>query len=240
MDHPDHILVVDDDAEIRRLLEAYLGANGYRVSGVRDGRGMWAAIEHARPDLVVLDLMLPGEDGLSLCRGLRARGDLPVIIVSARGEESERITGLELGADDYLPKPFAPRELLARIKGVLRRTRALPENRKAEDARAFHFAGWRLDTLRRVLLDAAGVVTPLSGAEYRLLTIFLTHPNRVLTRDQLMDLMKGRESEAFDRSIDVQVSRLRRRLREDAREPQLIKTVRAEGYVLSAEVGYDA
>jgi two-component system OmpR family response regulator len=201
---------------------------------------MWAYVERTRPDLVVLDLMLPGEDGLSLCRRLRARGDLPVIIVSARGEETERIIGLEMGADDYLPKPFAPRELLARIKGVLRRTRALPENLKAEDARTLRFAGWRLDTLRRVLLDAASVVTPLSGAEYRLLTIFLTHPHRVLTRDQLMDLMKGRESEAFDRSIDVQVSRLRRRLREDAREPQLIKTVRAEGYVFSSEVGYDA
>lgn len=236
MDNPDHILVVDDDAEIRRLLEEYLVANGYRVSTVRDGRAMWASLERSTPDLIVLDLMLPGEDGLVLCRNLRARHELPVIILSARGEETERIVGLEMGADDYLAKPFAPRELLARIKVVLRRTRALPQNLQAEDARTFRFAGWVLDTTRRSLLAPDGVVTPLSGAEYRLLHIFLSHPQRVLTRDQLMDLMKGRESEAFDRSIDVQVSRLRRRLREDAREPVLIKTVRAEGYVFAAAV----
>lgn len=238
MESPDHILIVDDDAEIRRLLEEYLAANGFRVSTVRDGRAMWANLDRARPDLIVLDLMLPGEDGLVLCRNLRARREIPVIILSARGEETERIVGLEMGADDYLAKPFAPRELLARIKGVLRRTRALPENLHAEDARSFRFAGWTLDTSRRSLLAPDGVLTPLSGAEYRLLHIFLSHPQRVLTRDQLMDLMKGRETEAFDRSIDVQVSRLRRRLREDAREPQLIKTVRAEGYVFSAEVEF--
>ncbi|MGQ0530524.1 MAG: response regulator [Panacagrimonas sp.] len=236
MDTPDHILIVDDDAEIRRLLEEYLGANGYRVSAVRDGRAMWASLDKAKPDLIVLDLMLPGEDGLVLCRNLRSRSEIPVIILSARGEETERIVGLEMGADDYLAKPFAPRELLARIKVVLRRTRALPENLQADDARSFHFAGWSLDTTRRSLLAPDGVVTPLSGAEYRLLHIFLSHPQRVLTRDQLMDMMKGRESEAFDRSIDVQVSRLRRRLREDAREPALIKTVRAEGYVFACDV----
>lgn len=240
MDVPDHILIVDDDAEIRRLLEEYLGASGFRVSAVREGRAMWAFLERTRPDLIVLDLMLPGDDGLVLCRTLRARGDTPVIILSARGEETERIVGLEMGADDYLAKPFAPRELLARIKVVLRRTRALPDNLRAEDARRFRFAGWQLDTTRRTLLAPDAVVVPLSGAEYRLLQLFLAHPMRVLTRDQLMDLMKGREAEAFDRSIDVQVSRLRRRLREDAREPQLIKTVRAEGYVFSAEVELDA
>jgi two-component system OmpR family response regulator len=240
MDNPDHILIVDDDAEIRRLLEEYLGTNGYRVGSVREGRAMWAYLDRNRPDLIVLDLMLPGEDGLTLYRNLRARRDTPVIILSARGEETERIVGLEMGADDYLAKPFAPRELLARIKVVLRRTRALPENLRSEDARAFRFAGWKLDTARRTLFAPDGVVVPLSGAEYRLLHLFLSHPLRVLTRDQLMDLMRGRENEAFDRSIDVQVSRLRRRLREDAREPQLIKTVRAEGYVFSAAVELDA
>ena len=236
MESPDHILIVDDDAEIRRLLDEYLGASGFRVSTARDGRAMWASLEKFRPDLIVLDLMMPGEDGLVLCRNLRAKRDVPVIILSARGEETERIVGLEMGADDYIAKPFAPRELLARIKVVLRRTRALPENLHADDARSFRFAGWTLDTTRRSLLAPDGVVTPLSGAEYRLLHIFLSHPQRVLTRDQLMDLMKGRENEAFDRSIDVQVSRLRRRLREDAREPALIKTVRAEGYVFSTDV----
>lgn len=240
MDALDHILIVDDDAELRRLLEQYLGANGFRVSSVRDGRALWTFLERGRADLIVLDLMLPGDDGLVLCRNLRARGQTPVIILSARGEETERIVGLEMGADDFLAKPFAPRELLARIKGVLRRTRTLPENLRAEDARVFRFAGWRLDTTRRSLLAPDGVLTPLSGAEYRLLQLFLSHPQRVLTRDQLMDLMKGREAEAFDRSIDVQVSRLRRRLREDAREPQLIKTVRAEGYVFAVSVELEA
>jgi two-component system OmpR family response regulator len=236
MTKQDHILVVDDDAEIRSLLREYLQKHGYRVTAVADGRAMQAALAPARPDLVVLDLMLPGEDGLSLCRTLRARSSLPVIMLTARGEETDRIVGLEMGADDYLAKPFSPRELLARIRSVLRRTRSLPDNLAPETVSAFRFGGWTLDAATRNLTAPDGVVIPLSGTEYRLLRIFLAHPNRVLTRDQLIDLMNSRDAEAFDRAIDVQVSRLRHRLREDAREPTIIKTVRSQGYVLAAHV----
>jgi two-component system OmpR family response regulator len=236
MTQQDHILVVDDDAEIRNLLREYLQKHGYRVTVVADGRAMQAALATARPDLVVLDLMLPGEDGFSLCRTLRARSSLPVIMLTARGEETDRIVGLEMGADDYLAKPFSPRELLARIRSVLRRARSLPDNLAPETVSAFRFGGWTLDAAMRNLTAPDGVVVPLSGTEYRLLRIFLAHPNRVLTRDQLIDLMSSRDAEAFDRSIDVQVSRLRHRLREDAREPAMIKTVRSQGYVLAAHV----
>ena len=236
MTQQDHILVVDDDAEIRNLLREYLQKHGYRVTVVADGRAMQAALATARPDLVVLDLMLPGEDGLSLCRTLRARSSLPVIMLTARGEETDRIVGLEMGADDYLAKPFSPRELLARIRSVLRRARSLPDNLAPETVSAFRFGGWTLDAATRNLTAPDGVVVPLSGTEYRLLRIFLSHPNRILTRDQLIDLMSSRDAEAFDRSIDVQVSRLRHRLREDAREPAMIKTVRSQGYVLAAHV----
>jgi two-component system OmpR family response regulator len=233
MPHPEHILIVDDDAEIRALLRDYLERNGLRAMAVADGRGMRAALDTGRFDLVVLDLMLPGEDGLTLCRELRARSNLPVIMLTARTEETDRIVGLEMGADDYVPKPFNPRELLARIKAVLRRTQALPAV-NATEARRLRFAGWTLDLARRQLLSAAGVVVPLSGGEYRLLKIFLEHPNRVLSRDQLLDLARGREALPFDRSIDVQVGRLRRRLSDEA--ATLIQTVRGEGYVLAAEV----
>jgi two-component system OmpR family response regulator len=236
MTKQDHIMVVDDDAEIRSLLREYLQKHGYRVTVVADGKAMQAALATARPDLVVLDLMLPGEDGLSLCRTLRARSSLPVIMLTARGEETDRIVGLEMGADDYLAKPFSPRELLARIRSVLRRTRSLPDNLAPEAVSAFRFGGWTLDAGTRNLTAPDGVVIPLSGTEYRLLRIFLSHPNRVLTRDQLIDLMSSRDAEAFDRAIDVQVSRLRHRLREDAREPALIKTVRSQGYVLAVHV----
>ncbi|MGH8752710.1 MAG: response regulator [Burkholderiales bacterium] len=236
MEVADHILVVDDDAEIRRLLSEYLSKTGYRVTAVKDGSDMWETLESGRVDLIVLDVMLPGDDGLLLCRTLRTKYETPVIMLTARGDEADRIVGLEIGADDYLPKPFSPRELLARIKVVLRRARSLPENLKPDEARALRFAEWRLDTVSRHLVSPTGVVTPLSGSEYRLLRIFLRHANRVLTRDQLMDLMQGRETEPFERSIDVQVSRLRRRLGDDAREQGIIKTVRNEGYVLAADV----
>jgi two-component system OmpR family response regulator len=232
----DHVLVVDDDAEIRTLLGEYLRKTGYRVTAVVDGKAMWHALEGARPDVVVLDVMLPGDDGLILCRELRARSQVPIIMLTARGEETDRIVGLEMGADDYLAKPFSPRELLARIKSVLRRARSLPDNLRPEPARRLGFAGWELDMATRNLTAPDGVVVALSGAEHKLLSIFLAHPHRVLTRDQLMDLMRGREAYPLDRSIDVQVSRLRRRLRDDAKEPLLIKTVRGEGYVLSAPV----
>ena len=232
----DHILVVDDDREIRSLLTEYLRKAGYRVTAVADGRGMWGAIEGGRPDIVVLDVMLPGDDGLALCRDLRAGSKVPIIMLTARGEETDRIVGLEMGADDYLAKPFNPRELLARIKSVLRRSRTLPDNLQPDLAHGFRFAGWQLDVASRNLTSPKGVVVALSGAEHKLLRIFLDHPNRVLTRDQLMDLTQSREADPFDRSIDVQVSRLRHRLGDDAKEPAIIKTVRGEGYVLAAAV----
>jgi two-component system OmpR family response regulator len=197
---------------------------------------MWTALSRGKVDLVVLDLMLPGEDGLSLCRRLRAESDTPVVMLTARGEETDRIVGLEMGADDYLPKPFSPRELLARIKSVLRRARSLPANLRGDDARALRFAGWTLDVIARRLVSAKGVVVPLGGAEYELLRIFLSHPSHVLTRDQLMVLSKGHEAEPFDRSIDLQVSRLRHRLGDDPADPRIIKTVRGYGYVLAVPV----
>ncbi|MBS0509784.1 MAG: response regulator [Proteobacteria bacterium] len=239
----DHILIVDDDRDIRQLLAEYLEKQGLRCTTAADGRDMKAKLETHRVDLIVLDIMMPGEDGLSLCRNLRASGspqaNTPILMLTARGEDMDRILGLEMGADDYLPKPFVPRELYARIRAILRRTRALPPNLEASppaNARELHFAHWRLDTVNRHLIDGSGTVVALSGAEYRLLGVFLAHPQKVLSRDQLMELTQGREADVFDRSIDLLVSRLRQRLGDNAREPAIIKTVRNEGYVLAAEV----
>ncbi len=236
MENTDHILIVDDDAEIRQLLSSYLTRNGLRVTAVGDGVAMSRALGAGQIDLVVLDVMLPGDDGLTLCRDLRARSDVPIIMLTARGDETDRIVGLEMGADDYLPKPFSPRELLARIKVILRRARSLPRNLRPQQVRQVSFAGWTLDNEHRHLLSPKGVVTALSGAEYRLLHVFLEHPNRVLSRDQLLDLTQGREADALDRSIDVLVSRLRHRIDDDPRDPAVIKTVRGEGYVLAVPV----
>lgn len=239
MENTDSILIVDDDLEIRRLLVDYLARNGFTAIAARDGREMWQMLERHAIDLIVLDLMLPDTDGLTLCRDLRAKpqsANTPVLMLTARGEETDRIIGIEMGADDYLVKPFNPRELLARIKTILRRTRALPPNLRPEPARCLCFAGWCLDTATRVLTAPDGVVTPLSGGEFRLLRTLLDHPNRVLNRDQLSEMIHGREADAYDRAIDVQISRLRQRLRDDSREPELIKTVRGEGYVLAATV----
>jgi two-component system OmpR family response regulator len=236
MDTPDRILIVDDDPEIRRLLVDYLAKNGFEALPARDGREMAQMLDKHAIDLVVLDLNLPDADGLTLCRDLRARSNQPVLMLTARGEEADRIVGIEMGADDYLVKPFSPRELVARLKAILRRTRALPPNLQPESQRCLAFAGWRLDTATRALTAPDGVLVPLSGGEYRLLRLLLEHPNRVLNRDQLMELIHGRAADPFDRAIDVQVSRLRQRLRDDSREPQLIKTVRGEGYVLAADV----
>ncbi|WP_194724172.1 response regulator [Noviherbaspirillum malthae] len=239
MNNPDHILIVDDDREIRELLAVYLQKNGFKVSLAADGRQMRALLEHTAVDLIVLDLMLPGEDGLSLCRSLRAgpHKAMPVLMLTARGEETDRVVGLEMGADDYLTKPFAARELMARIQAVLRRTRMLPPNLRVTEAAAFiAFGDWRLDTTARHLLDANGTMVALSGAEYRLLRVFLDHPQRVLNRDQLLNLTQGRDVDLFDRSIDLLVSRLRQRLGDDARGARYIKTVRNEGYVFCAAV----
>lgn len=232
----DHILIVDDDRDIRDLLSEYLQKQGYRVSVAADGRAMRTVMSRSAPDLIVLDLMLPGEDGLVLCREIRAQSDLPIIMLTARGEEVDRIVGLEMGADDYLAKPFSPRELLARIKGILRRSRALPSNLKPDQAKVFHFAGWTLEVATRNLVSPQGVTISLSGTDYKLLRIFLDHPNRVLNRDQLIDLTQSRDAGPFDRSIDLQVSRLRRRLDDNPKDPTIIKTARGEGYVLAAEV----
>jgi len=227
------ILLVDDDAELRSLLTGYLGDQGYAVRAVEDGPAMRGALEASAFDLVILDLMLPGEDGLQLCRELRAKSRIPILMLTARGDELDRIIGLEMGADDYLPKPFHPRELLARIRSILRRVQDLGAE---PPARALSFAGWTLDLGLRHLVGADGVAVPLSTGEFRLLQAFAENPNRVLSRDRLMDVLSGREAGPFDRSVDVMVSRLRRRLGDDGREPEVIKTVRNEGYVLAAKV----
>jgi two-component system OmpR family response regulator len=239
MDHVDHILIVDDDREIRELVSSYLAKNGLRTTVCADGRQMRSFLDANTVDLIVLDVMMPGDDGIVLCRELRSgkHKATPVMMLTARNDEVDRILGLEIGADDYLSKPFAARELLARIKAVLRRTRMLPPNLQISEAgQIVSFGDWRLDTVGRQLLNKEGVAIALSGAEYRLLRVFVDHPQRVLSRDQLLNLTQGRDAELFDRSIDLLVSRVRQRLGDDAREPVYIKTVRAEGYVFSVPV----
>jgi two-component system OmpR family response regulator len=239
MEHVNHILIVDDDREIRELVGNYLKKNGLRTTVVADGRQMRHFLETNQVDLIVLDLMMPGDDGLVLCRELRSgkHKATPILMLTARNDETDRILGLEMGADDYLTKPFAARELLARINAVLRRTRMLPPNLLiTETGRLLGFGRWRLDTSARHLLDEDDTMVALSGAEYRLLRVFLDHPQRVLSRDQLLNLTQGRDADLFDRSIDLLVSRLRQRLLDDSREPTYIKTVRSEGYVFSYPV----
>jgi two-component system OmpR family response regulator len=235
-----HILIVDDDREIRDLLSRFLKKHDYRVDVAADGRAMMQAIEVGRFDLVVLDLMLPGEDGLSLCRRLRATSSLPVIMLTAVSEETDRIVGLEMGADDYLTKPFNPRELLARIKAVLRRAGpgggTAPGAEDESRGTALVFENWRLDLARRELRTADGVLTPLTAGEFDLLVALVERPQRVLGRDQLLDLTKGRAAAPFERSVDVQLSRLRRKIEIDPKAPAIIKTVRGGGYVFAAKV----
>ncbi len=232
-----HLLVVDDHREIRDALAAYLGRHGYRVTLAEGAAAARRALEAARIDLVILDVMMPGEDGLSLCRQLRAGGDLPpIIMLTAMAEDTDRVVGLEMGADDYLTKPFNPRELLARIRAVLRRTRSLPPQPLGPPAPRVRFDRWTFDAARRELVGEDGVAVPLSTAEHLLLSAFLRHPGMVLSRDQLLDLTRGREAGPFDRAVDVAVSRLRRKLEDDGRNPSLIKTVRGGGYVLAATV----
>ncbi|MGF6258347.1 response regulator [Ensifer sp. LBL] len=239
MEHIDHVLIVDDDREIRELVSSYLKKNGLRATAVADGRQMRSFLEGDTVDLIVLDVMMPGDDGLVLSRELRAgkHKAIPIIMLTARSDEMDRILGLEMGADDYLSKPFSARELLARIKAVLRRARMLPPNLQISEAgQLLRFGRWKLDTTARHLIDADGTVIALSGAEYRLLKVFVDHPQRVLNRDQLLNLTQGREADLFDRSIDLLVSRVRQRLGDDAREPAYIKTVRSEGYVFSVPI----
>ncbi|MGL5660557.1 MAG: response regulator [Aeromonas sp.] len=231
-----HILVVDDHCEIRDLLKRFLEQHGLRVSCARDGKEMKRLLEEREFDLLVLDLMMPGEDGLTLCRELRAKSSLPIIMLTAMGEETDRIIGLEMGADDYLAKPFNPRELLARIKAVMRRTQADTHQASEVVARDLRFDRWLLDINRRELIDEQGVGLSLSTAEFDLLKVFLDRPQRVLSRDQLLDLARGRETAAFDRAIDTLVSRLRRKLERDPKNPELIKTIWGGGYLFSADV----
>lgn len=226
-----HILVVDDDVQVRQLIVRFLSENGYRASAARDGVEMREVLAATRVDLIVLDVMLPGATGLDLCRELRATSSIPIIMLTAKGEETDRIVGLELGADDYLPKPFNPRELLARIRAVLRRTAATPDLDQPIGGRMISFADHVLDTQRREVTSPDGAVIDLSGGEYDLLLAFIEHPNRVLSREQLLEFSRNRSAEPFDRSIDVQVSRLRRKLEVGANPPTLIKTVRSAGYL---------
>ena len=229
-----HILVVDDDREIRDLLARFLERHGLRVTAVRDGRELRRVWGAGHYNLVVLDLMLPGESGFDLARWLREQGAVPIVMLTAMGEEADRIIGLELGADDYVAKPFNPRELLARIRAVLRRTGERVGTQAAPQA--FAFAGWRLEPARRRLVNPDGAEVALTGGEYDLLAALVERANRVLTRDQLLDLLRGRQAGPFDRAIDVAISRLRRKLEDGGRNAQLIKTVRGGGYVLAADV----
>jgi two-component system OmpR family response regulator len=228
------ILMVDDDPGIRDVVSDFLGRHGYNVETAADGREMDEALERGPVDLIVLDVMLPGEDGLAICRRLaNAEDGPPIIMLSAMGEDTDRIVGLEVGADDYVSKPCNPRELLARVRAVLRRTDARPSD--VATVAGCEFAGWRLDLVKRELRSSQGVVVNLSSGEFGLLRALVEHPQRVLTRDQLLELARGPESEAFDRAIDVQISRLRRKL-DDGGGQDLIRTVRNEGYMSTPKV----
>jgi two-component system, OmpR family, response regulator len=231
-----HLLIVDDDKELCSLLSKFLTRHGYRVSIAHSGMEMVSILDSARVSLVILDLMLPGEDGLVLCRRLRATSTLPIIMLTAMGDEVDRIIGLEMGADDYLAKVANPRELLARVRAVLRRAGAPETGAPADQRRILEFAGWRLDVTHRQLYSAKNALVPLRAAEFDLLLALAERPQRVLSRDQLLDLSRGRSASVFDRSIDVQISRLRRKIEPDPREPTLIKTVRSGGYILAASV----
>jgi len=231
-----HLLLVDDERSIREPLAAYLTKQGFRVTQAGDAESARTRLTAYAIDLVILDIMMPGEDGLSLCRHIAATSDVPVILLTARTEETDRIIGLEMGADDYVVKPFSPRELATRVKVILRRATAGGARQHAPEANAYAFAGWVLKSGERALVDHEGVSVPLSTGEYNLLLALVTRPRQVLTRDQLLDLTQGREAAAFDRAIDNQVSRLRRKIEADAKTPELIKTVWGGGYTLAAEV----
>jgi two-component system, OmpR family, response regulator len=234
------IAVVEDDPEIRTLVGGLLSREGFAVALCNGAGDLDREMERRRVDLIVLDLMLPGEDGLSICRRLRA-GSLgtPVLMVTAKSDDLDRVIGLEIGADDYLPKPFNPRELVARVKAILRRTRDIHHVPPNPPPDVYRFAGWRLNAGSRLLHDPDGGPVDLTGGEFDLLMVFLTHPQRVLSRDQLLDWTRGRSAGPFDRTIDVQLSRLRRKLGDDAKLPSVIKTVRGGGYLFSAAVDRD-
>ena len=230
-----HILIVEDARDIREPLARYLRENSYRTTTAPDSAAARRIMKSAAIDLVVLDIMMPGEDGLSLCRSIRESSQIPVVLLTAKGEEVDRIVGLEMGADDYLAKPFSPRELIARIGAVLRRTHALPPRQKPPQAERIRFGDWTLDTGQRELIGTEGDAMPLSSGEFRLLMTLLERPKIALTRNQLLDLTKGRDAELFDRSIDNHVSRLRKKIEPDPKNPRYIKTVWGGGYIFALE-----
>lgn len=231
-----HILIVDDHREIRELVSRSLVKEGFRASSAGDGKAMRKVLADSRIDLIILDLMLPGEDGLAICRALRAESDIPIIMLTAKGDEIDRVIGLEMGADDYLPKPFGSRELISRIRAVLRRTRMPAISDDRQKPKWYLFDRWSFDAESRDLLRDDGVVVPLSTGEYDLLLAFIERPQRTLNRDQLLDLARGRTANAFDRSVDTQVSRLRKKIESDPSDPKIIKTVWGGGYVFTPTV----
>ena len=233
---PTRVLVVDDEAALREPLSDYLVRQGFVAVQAASAAEARTRLSAESFDIVLLDIMMPGEDGLSLCRHLAETRKLPVIFITARGEATDRIVGLEIGADDYVVKPFDPRELVARIRSVLRRAARQPDEETGTDQFAYAFDGWKLDALRRRLIDREGAVVPISTAEFRLLVAFLDHPRQVLDRDRLLDMVQGREAHLFDRAVDNQISRLRRKIERDSRNPELIQTVWGGGYMLAAEV----
>jgi two-component system OmpR family response regulator len=239
MDSPAHVLFVEDDPEIRGLVADFLRQSGFRVTVAQDGGEMDRVMSTESVDLLILDIMLPREDGLSLCRRVRASGNLPVIMLTARGSEIDRVVGLEIGADDYLSKPFSTHELVARIRALLRRSQYVPPEAPHRRRSVLTFADWRLDLIARRLYARDGTRVPLTGGEFELLAAFCEHPNKVLTREQLLDFTRGRAPAAIDRSIDIQVSRLRRKIETDPRDPVLIQTVRSGGYLFTADVGLE-
>lgn len=236
MSDAQHIAILDDDPEIRSLLEQNLRGAGFEVSTASNSRDLKTILEHQTIDLIVLDLMLPGEDGLTICRELRAESNIPIIMLTAMTHEADRIIGLEMGADDYLTKPFSPRELVARIKATLRR-QGMVTTQSEDRRRTAVFEGWKLDVVRRELRDPDDVLVDLTSGEFDLLAALIERPNRLMTRDLLLDITKGRQADVFDRSIDITISRLRQKIEEDPKNPQFIKTVRGKGYIFSAEIG---
>lgn len=237
--HAGHLLIVDDDREIRALLKKFLASQGFRVTTAADGDEMLQALGDWKIDLVVLDLMLPGKNGLTLCSDLRKTSHIPIVMLTVMGDENDRIRGFDGGADDYVAKPFNPHELLARIKAVLRRTHMVPPVEGTGSARVLKFGNWRMDVGMRRLTSKSGTLVDLSTAEFDLLTVFAERPQQVLSREQLLDLTLGKIEIPFDRKIDMQVSRLRHKLEDDPKQPTLIQTVRGGGYIFTSEVAID-
>ncbi len=241
MERTYNILVVDDHSEIRELLKRFLVQHGFKVSVAANGEEMNDQMNHSHFDLIILDLMLPGKDGITLCREVRATSNIPIIMLTALGEEIDRIVGLEVGSDDYISKPFNPRELLARVRAVLRRHFAIPNvsEQISSSGQNYRFSGWTLDSTSRELFSPDGTLVSITSTEFELLVAFLSHPNVVLKREDLLKLIQGRGSDVYDRAIDTLISRLRKKIEEDPKSPKLIKTIWGGGYQFSCEVTHD-